>query len=164
MLSRDSEDEMWSRFVFELVIWPQEVALARWTQPSGPLCLWQCFVHTLSTRFGQDFEVEVQERFWSWSLVSILLLVFGWGYEVESSSIFWSPLCFWQFLHYNSTFFVLFSTNKVEHFTIFVVFSCKYSRKKRLYLRQHLYQNNASEDELKMFQNFLQGAEYTRNH
>ena len=43
MLSRDSEDEMWSRFVFELVIWLQEVTLARWTQPSGPLCLWQCF-------------------------------------------------------------------------------------------------------------------------
>ena len=35
MLGRDSEDEIWSRFVFELVIW---------TQPSGPLCLWQCFV------------------------------------------------------------------------------------------------------------------------
>ena len=33
MYSRDSEDEIWSRFVFELVIW---------TQPSGPLCLWQC--------------------------------------------------------------------------------------------------------------------------
>ena len=34
MLGRDSEDEIWSRFVFELMIW---------TQPSGPLCLWQCF-------------------------------------------------------------------------------------------------------------------------
>ena len=33
MLGRDSEDEIWSRFVFELVIW---------TQSSGPLCLWQC--------------------------------------------------------------------------------------------------------------------------
>ena len=43
MLSRDSEDEIWSRFVFELVIWPQEITLVRWTQPSGPLCLWQCF-------------------------------------------------------------------------------------------------------------------------
>ena len=32
MLGRDSEDEIWSRFVFELVIR---------TQPSGPLCLWQ---------------------------------------------------------------------------------------------------------------------------
>ena len=31
---RDSEDEIWSRFVFEIVIL---------TQPSGPLCLWQCF-------------------------------------------------------------------------------------------------------------------------
>ena len=34
MFGRDSEDETWSRFLFELVIW---------TQPSGPLCLWQCF-------------------------------------------------------------------------------------------------------------------------
>ena len=32
MLGQNSE--IWSRFVFELVIW---------TQPSGPLCLWQCF-------------------------------------------------------------------------------------------------------------------------
>ena len=23
---------------------PQEVTSARWTQPSGPLCLWQCFL------------------------------------------------------------------------------------------------------------------------
>ena len=35
---------IWSRFVFELVIWPQEVTLIRWTQPSGPLCLWQSFI------------------------------------------------------------------------------------------------------------------------
>ena len=42
MLRRNSEDEMCSRFVLELVIWPQKVTLARWTQPSGPLCLWQC--------------------------------------------------------------------------------------------------------------------------
>ena len=39
---RDSED-VWSRFVFELVIWPKEVTLVSRTQPSGPLCLWQCF-------------------------------------------------------------------------------------------------------------------------
>ena len=44
MLSQDSEDEIRSRFVFEIVIWPQEVTLARWTQPSGPLCLWQCLL------------------------------------------------------------------------------------------------------------------------
>ena len=43
MLGRYSEDEIWSRFMFELVIWLQEVTFARWTQPSGPLCLWQCF-------------------------------------------------------------------------------------------------------------------------
>ena len=44
MLSQGSEDEMWSRFVFELVIWPKEVTLVSRTQPSGPLCLWQCFI------------------------------------------------------------------------------------------------------------------------
>ena len=38
----------------------------------------------LITRFGQDFEVEVQARFWSWSLVSITLMMFVWGYEVET--------------------------------------------------------------------------------
>ena len=43
LVTRDSEYEMWSSFVSELVIWPQEITLARWTQPSGPLCLWQCF-------------------------------------------------------------------------------------------------------------------------
>ena len=47
MLSRDSEYKMWSRFVFELVIWPQQVTWARRTQPSGPLCLWQCFLYFL---------------------------------------------------------------------------------------------------------------------
>ena len=28
-------------------VWPQEVTLVRWTQPSGPLCLWQCFPFAL---------------------------------------------------------------------------------------------------------------------
>ena len=28
------------------MIWPQEVTLVRWTQPSGPLCLWQCSFYT----------------------------------------------------------------------------------------------------------------------
>ena len=43
MLGRYSEDQIWSRFVFELVIWPKQVTLVSWTQPSGPLCLLQCF-------------------------------------------------------------------------------------------------------------------------
>ena len=38
MLGRDSEDEIRSRFVFELVIR---------TQPSGPLCLWQCLYNLM---------------------------------------------------------------------------------------------------------------------
>ena len=44
MLGQNSEDEICSRFVFELVIWPKQVTLVSWTQPSGPLCLWQCFI------------------------------------------------------------------------------------------------------------------------
>ena len=61
--------------------------------------------------FGQDFWVEVHAIFLSWSLVSILLLMFGWGYEVESrfwncsrfvncDLVIWTqpsgPLCLWQ--------------------------------------------------------------------
>ena len=42
------------------------------------------------SRFGQDFEVDFQARFWSWSLVIILLLMLGCGYEVQSWSRFWS--------------------------------------------------------------------------
>ena len=54
MLSRDYEDEMWSRFMIELLIRLQEVTLARWTQPSGPLCL--CNVNfKVSTKY-QNFD------------------------------------------------------------------------------------------------------------
>ena len=42
MLNQSSEI-VWSSFVFELVIWPKKVSR---TQPSGPLCLWQCFFVT----------------------------------------------------------------------------------------------------------------------
>ena len=31
--------------ICEIVIWLQEVTLARWTQPSGPLCLWHCLIN-----------------------------------------------------------------------------------------------------------------------
>ena len=44
------------------------------------------FEHKVS-RFGQDFEVDVQARFWNWCLVIILLLIW---YEVQSWSRLWS--------------------------------------------------------------------------
>ena len=47
------------------------------------------FEHKVS-RFGQDFEVDAEVRFWSWSLGIILLLMLGCGYEVQSWSRFWS--------------------------------------------------------------------------
>ena len=51
---RDSED-VWSRFVLEFVMWPKEVTFVSRTQPSGPLCLWQCFFYcfvSASIHFG----------------------------------------------------------------------------------------------------------------
>ena len=36
------------KIVLKHVIWPKEVTLISRTQPSGPLCLWQCF-NTLRT-------------------------------------------------------------------------------------------------------------------
>ena len=43
LLGQDYEDEIQSRFVWELLIWPKEVTLVTRTQPLGPLCLWQFF-------------------------------------------------------------------------------------------------------------------------
>ena len=40
--------EVQDRFGQELVIWPKEVTLISRTQPSGPLCLWQCFENEAS--------------------------------------------------------------------------------------------------------------------
>ena len=58
---------MW--FVFELVIWPQEVTLARWTQPSGPLCLWQCLLTGWKYNFLHDgwrrgFSDKMTKHWW----------------------------------------------------------------------------------------------------
>ena len=36
MLGRDSEHKVWSRFVSEFVLWPKQVTLLSWTEPSGP--------------------------------------------------------------------------------------------------------------------------------
>ena len=41
MLGRDSSDEIWSRFVIR----PKPITSVSRTQPTGPLCLWQCFLH-----------------------------------------------------------------------------------------------------------------------
>ena len=43
MLGRDSDEEIRSRFVEELVTWPKEFTLVNRAQPSVPFCLWQHF-------------------------------------------------------------------------------------------------------------------------
>ena len=62
MLGRDSEAEIWSRFLFELVIR---------TQPSGPLCLWQCFIN-----ISVSYEEEKNWNTWNAAVPSadVLLL------------------------------------------------------------------------------------------
>ena len=45
-------------FVRELVIWPKEVTLVTRTQPSDPLCLWQC----LDCQF--EWEIWFQQITW----------------------------------------------------------------------------------------------------
>ena len=54
MLDRDG---IWSRLVFELVIWHKEVTLVNWTQPSSPLCLWQCLDSQSPLASPQEGEV-----------------------------------------------------------------------------------------------------------
>ena len=47
--------EVQDRFGQELVIWPKEVTLISRTQPSGPLCLWQCFENETSRVILDNF-------------------------------------------------------------------------------------------------------------
>ena len=50
-----------------------------WKVKFGPkVKFFSDFEHKVA-RFGQDFDVDVQARFWSWSLVIILLLMLGCG-------------------------------------------------------------------------------------
>ena len=72
MLGRDSEDEIWSRFVFEFVIWTQEVTLVRWTQSSGPLCLWQCFnIKTKELRSSSELSKQTKLCPAGWQVVRL---------------------------------------------------------------------------------------------
>ena len=89
MLSRDSEDEMWSRFMFELLIWLQEATLARWTQSSGPLCLWQC----LFISDGIAIVLTILTIF----STPILTKIFGDGsVEVVAYLVLEHDICFYQ--------------------------------------------------------------------
>ena len=39
----DAESRFWRWNSFKICVWTCNITLARWTQPLGPLCLWQCF-------------------------------------------------------------------------------------------------------------------------
>ena len=53
LLGWDYDDELCSRFFWELMKWPKEVTLVTRTHLSGPLCLRQCFCFNLP-RYGKD--------------------------------------------------------------------------------------------------------------
>ena len=96
MLSRDSEDKMWSRFVFELVIWLQEVTSAIWTQPSGPLCLWQWFLNKRHGEILKDFLVQesLGSILWLSSFLQGLNLPFFLSSEInDGDNLTWFFFC-----------------------------------------------------------------------
>ena len=72
MFCWDFEVGAWSRFWRCLIkifvrtcdlMWPKKVTLVSRTQPSGPLCLWQCFIPLL----GQNLIVSVKIAYWNLS-------------------------------------------------------------------------------------------------
>ena len=92
VLGWDFED-VWSRFVWEFVIWPKEVTLVSRTQPSGPLCLWQCFCYKLGCLLllllirGKNITIINQNIFyWVCGKTQVfyflsLLSIYRWIYE-----------------------------------------------------------------------------------
>ena len=103
MLSRHSEDAIWSRFVFELVIWPQQITLARWTQPSGPLCLWQCLPIYTGWRWCDDFKKIFKMADWRISSNCCWLEIFPQGK---------SRVCPWGDRRHNGTFHWIFRSQR----------------------------------------------------
>ena len=86
------------RLLLLLVLMPRKVLTMAWCRfGSWSLVMKLNFVQTLSTRFGEEFEVEVQAKFWNWNLVSILLLrlgdvvkwLFGQDFEIKVWSKCW---------------------------------------------------------------------------
>ena len=71
VVARDSEDEIWSIFVF--LIWPKVVTLVSRTHPSDPLCLWQCF----------------RQRLWNWTLTAAKIV------GIKRSRILWNCVVFY---------------------------------------------------------------------
>ena len=62
-----------SRFLrwnsIKICVWTCNMTLTRWTQPSGPLCLWQCFIWFLLTILNSVFDdigLPVENIFLLW--------------------------------------------------------------------------------------------------
>ena len=55
MFGWDFEVDDWSRFwrwnLIKICVWTCNMTLARWTQPLGPLCLWQCLTRKIEYIF-----------------------------------------------------------------------------------------------------------------
>ena len=76
------------------MIWPQEVTLARWTQPSGPLCLWQClcFMEVCTPCSLYPF---IQPQVWDVNFLECFfwILIFLWALKVFFCIMFSGGVC-----------------------------------------------------------------------
>ena len=105
MLSRDSEDEMWSRLVFEVMIWPQKWL---WQDELNPRV--RCAFGNVSLLCMFQYQASRQPwwtvSFWFWSRPS------GWFLQT------WDVLNIWydNFIYDNYYFFCKISREKKQVF------------------------------------------------
>ena len=117
MLSWDSEHEIRSRFVFELVIWPQEVTSARWTQPVVTLAMFLKEAVSAKARQGETLQIPPWKghpgRWWS-NLVEEHLaapdVFFSCGQELCWSKPTIESLNFYWFGQHSWRWFVVLAT------------------------------------------------------
>ena len=88
-------DEIWSRFVRELTIWPtKEVTMVCRTQPSGPLCLWQCLIDTyqISCHKALAWSPVWKQSITKYSQVPVLLHLSGCQLRLQHQLHLWRTL------------------------------------------------------------------------
>ena len=102
MFSQDFEVDAWSRFwrwnLIKICVWTCNMTLARWTQPSGPLCLWQCFIYKYLYIYIYYECFIYLHRFGLMGITDFPAMhntIFGWIYEHIRESLSWS-YPFWR--------------------------------------------------------------------
>ena len=91
MLSQDSEDEMWSRFVFELVIWPQKLLWQDELNPRVRCAFGNVFFFPFM--LSSSGLPSVKKASWCPGTVFSDFCLAGWGQRPVNIS-FWVWLCY----------------------------------------------------------------------